>query len=216
MTVLGSSISKAVVFVSLCLCVSVFTSAAVEARRNPKDHMTYVHIPAGTFRMGCSDGDKECYEDEKPPHMVQISHEFWIGQTEVTVAAFQLFGSENAVRMPPEQKGDKFPVMSVLWDEADAYCKWAGGRLPTEAEWEYAARGGTTTVRYGDLNAIAWTNANSEHMVHEVAKKQPNAYGLYDMLGNAWEWTADWYGSDRKSTRLNSSHEFVSRMPSSA
>ena len=195
MTVLGSSISKAVVFLSLCLCVSVFTSAAGETRRNPKDHMTYVHIPAGTFRMGCSDDDKECYEDEKPPHMVQISHDFWIGQTEVTVAAFQLFGSENAVRMPPDQKGDKFPVMSVLWDEADAYCKWAGGRLPTEAEWEYAARGGTSTVRYGDLNAIAWTNANSEHMVHEVARKQPNAYGLYDMLGNAWEWTGDWYGS---------------------
>jgi sulfatase modifying factor 1 len=194
-TVLGSSTSKAVVLVSLCLCVSLVTFAAVETRRNPKDHLTYVRIPAGTFQMGCSDGDKECYEDEKPPHMVQISRDFWIGQTEVTVDAFQLFGSENAVRMPPDQKGDKFPVMSVLWDEADAYCKWAGGRLPTEAEWEYAARGGTTTVRYGDLNAIAWTNANSEHMVHEVAKKQPNAYGLYDMLGNVWEWTADWYGS---------------------
>jgi formylglycine-generating enzyme required for sulfatase activity len=178
----------------LLLCLSTHGLSA-ETRRNPHDRLTYVRIAAGSFQMGCSDGDKECYEDEKPPHMVQISHDFWIGQTEVTVAAFQLYGSTHAVRLPPDQKGSKFPVNAVTWEEADAYCKWAGGRLPTEAEWEYAARGGTATVRYGDLNAIAWTSANSDHMLHEVAKKQPNAYGLYDMLGNAWEWTQDWYGS---------------------
>jgi formylglycine-generating enzyme required for sulfatase activity len=179
---------------SLCLCVSV-VNAGPETSRNPKDRQTYVHIPAGTFRMGCSDGDKECYEDERPAHMVQITRDFWIGQTEVTVAAFERFAGIKGVRVPPDQKSAKYPVMAVIWDEANAYCTWAGGRLPTEAEWEYAARGGTTTVRYGDLNAIAWTSANSQHMLHEVAKKQPNSYGLYDMLGNAWEWVADWYGS---------------------
>jgi formylglycine-generating enzyme required for sulfatase activity len=191
-TVLANWIFRTVVLISFC--ASAFALGA-ETQRNPKDRQTYVRIAAGSFQMGCSEGDKECYEDEKPAHMVQISHDFWIGQTEVTVAAFQLFGSTHAVRLPPDQKGPRFPVMAVTWEEADAYCKWAGGRLPTEAEWEYAARGGTASVRYGDLNAIAWTNTNSEHTVHEVAKKQPNAFGLYDMLGNVWEWTQDWYGS---------------------
>jgi formylglycine-generating enzyme required for sulfatase activity len=179
---------------SFFLAGSLF-AAPPETRKNSKDHQTYVHIPAGAFRMGCSDGDKECYEDEKPPHMVQISHDFWIGQTEVTVAAFQIFGSTNAVRLAGEQTNPKFPAMSMTWEEADRYCKWAGGRLPTEAEWEYAARGGTATVRYGELDAIAWTSVNSMHAVHESAQKKPNAYGLYDMLGNVWEWTNDWYGS---------------------
>ena len=166
-----------------------------QTRKNSKDGQTYVWIPAGTFRMGCSDGDKECYEDERPVHAVQISSGFWIGQTEVTVAAFEAFSKAKGVAVPPDQKGNRYPVMAVIWDEANAYCGWVGGRLPTEAEWEYAARGGTTTVRYGDLNAIAWTSANSAHTAHEVGKKQPNAYKLYDMLGNAWEWTGDWYGA---------------------
>ncbi len=184
----------AAVFVSLCLCVSVVT-AAPESLRNLKDRQTYIRIPAGSFRMGCSDGDKECYEDERPAHTVRITHDFWMGQTEVTVAAFQHYAQIKGVRVPPDQKSGKYPVMGVLWDEADSYCTWAGGHLPTEAEWEYAARGGTTAVRYGELNAIAWTSANSQHTPHEVAKKQPNAFGLYDMLGNAWEWVADWYGA---------------------
>jgi formylglycine-generating enzyme required for sulfatase activity len=181
-------------FVPLCLCVSVFHTYA-QSRKNPKDGLTYVSIPAGSFQMGCSEGDKECYEDERPTHPVQISTGFWLGQTEVTVGAFQKFAQAKAVPIPPDQKGSKYPIMAVLWDEASAYCAWAGGRLPTEAEWEYAARAGTTTIRHGDLNAIAWTSANSAHTVHEVAKKLPNAYMLYDMLGNVWEWTADWYSS---------------------
>ena len=183
-----------VVFASLCVCVSVITSHA-EVRRNPKDGLMYASIPAGSFRMGCSDGDKECYEDEHPAHSVQITKSFWMGQTEVTVDAYQVFSRVKGFPVPPGQKGGHYPVMAVIWDEADAYCKWAGGRLPTEAEWEYAARAGTTTARYGELDAIAWTRANSSAMLHEVATKQPNAYELYDMLGNVWEWTNDWYGA---------------------
>lgn len=145
--------------------------------------------------MGCSDGDKECYEDERPAHSVQITKGFWMTQTEVTVAGFKIYAETSGARFPPAQKGNKYPVTAVIWDEANAYCKWAGGRLPSEAEWEYAARGGTTSIRYGDLDSIAWTSANSGNTVHPAAQKKPNAYGLYDMLGNMWEWTADWYGA---------------------
>src|SRR5258708_34035509 len=68
------------------------------------------------------------------------------------------------------------------------------GWLPTEAEWEYAARGGDTSARYGAVDSVAWYNANSGSKTHEVGQKQANGYGLYDTLGNVWEWTADWYG----------------------
>src|SRR5262245_54268111 len=183
-----------VLFLSLCLFVSAYPANA-QTRKNPKDGQVYVWVPAGSFRMGCSDGDKECYEDERPAHMVQMSTGFWIGQTEVTVAAFERYADVKGVAVPPAQQDGRYPVNGVLWAEANAYCTWVGGRLPHEAEWEYAARGGTPGARYGDLNAIAWTSANSSHQVHEAGKKTPNAYKLYDMLGNMWEWTADWYGA---------------------
>jgi formylglycine-generating enzyme required for sulfatase activity len=77
--------------------------------------------------MGCSEGDKECYEDEHPAHTVQISTGFWLTQTEITVAAFQLFGNAKGVAVPPKQVGNKYPVMAVLWDEASAYCAWPAG-----------------------------------------------------------------------------------------
>jgi formylglycine-generating enzyme required for sulfatase activity len=179
----------------LILLLAQNSSSPAAPRRNPADKLMYAWIAPGTFRMGCSDGDKECYEDEKPAHMVQITNGFWIGQTEVTVAAFSAFSAKTAIAVPPGQKGNNYPITGVIWSEADSYCKWAGGRLPSEAEWEFAARGMTTGIRYGELDAIAWTSANSGNTVHEVARKKPNAYGLYDMLGNMWEWTADWYGA---------------------
>ena len=181
--------------VLLLLLALLPTPSDAQVRKNPNDGQMYAWIPAGTFRMGCSDDDKECYEDERPAHTVQITKGFWMAQTEVTVGAFQAFANAKGVALPAGQKGKRYPVNGVVWDEANAYCGWVGGRLPTEAEWEYAARGGTTTVRYGDLNAIAWTSANSDHTLHEAGKKEPNVYQLYDMLGNVWEWTADWYGA---------------------
>jgi formylglycine-generating enzyme required for sulfatase activity len=81
----------------------------------------------------------------------------------------------------------------VTWDEANDFCKWAGGRLPTEAQWEYAARAGSTTPRYGELDDVAWYEKNSANTIHIAGQKHANRFGLFDMLGNSWEWVNDWY-----------------------
>ncbi len=154
------------------------------------DGLTYVWITPGAFEMGCSNGDAQCEKDEKPTHSVKLTQGFWIGQTLVTQAAYKKVTGAN----PSMFKGDNLPVDYVSFDDATAYCSKVGMRLPSEAEYEYAARGGKPTARYASLDAIAWYGANSMSTTHEVAKKQPNEYELYDMLGNLWVWTADWYG----------------------
>lgn len=175
------------------------TSVAVaskQTRVNPGDGLTYVLIPPGTFQMGCSPGDdSECdttrypHSSEKPRHTVTITRGFWIGQTPVTQAAYKKVVGTN----PSNFKGDQLPVESISWDDANAYCQRVQMRLPSEAEYEYAARGGSPDARYGPADQISWYSANSGNTTHEVAQKQANAYGLYDMLGNVWEWVADWY-----------------------
>jgi formylglycine-generating enzyme required for sulfatase activity len=138
--------------------------------------------------MGCSPGDSECSDDEKPAHQVTITKGFWLGQTPVTQEAYQRVIGKN----PSFFRGSgTLPVEVVNWQEARAYCHSVGGRLPTEAEWEYAARGETTGARYGDLDQIAGYDRSG---TYEVGQKQPNAFGLYDMLGNVRQWVADWYG----------------------
>jgi len=157
----------------------------------PKDGLTYVWIQPGTFTMGCSPGDNECPPNEKPAHEVRITAGFWMGQTDVTQQAWrQVKGTD-----PSYFKGAQLPVETVNWNEAQSYCQAVGMRLPTEAEWEYAARAGSTGSRYGDIDKIGWYSANSGGKTHEVMQKQPNAWGLYDMLGDVWQWTADWYST---------------------
>ncbi len=173
------------------------TAGAV--RENPQDGLKYVWIPPGTFVMGCSPGDNECYDNEKPLHQVTISKGFWIGQTEVTVGAYKRFAAATGRQMPDAPTfnsgwgNDAMPIVDVSWDDANNYCTWMGGRLPTEAEWEYAARGGSTEARYGPIDEIAWYDKNSSGQTHEVAQKRANGFGLFDVLGNVWEWVNDWY-----------------------
>ena len=178
-------------------------------KSNRIDRQEYVAIGAGSFRMGCVPGDKECEKDELPQHRVTISKPFWMGVAEVDVDSYQRYVATAKERKMPKDKPawDRDlcktydPVTFVAWDDAQAFCKWAGGRLPTEAEWEYAARAGTTnqiwpldfkTSRekanfYGEEGNDRFPNTSP------VKKFDPNAFGLFDMAGNVWEWTADWY-----------------------
>jgi formylglycine-generating enzyme required for sulfatase activity len=170
-----------------------------QVRENPKDSLEYVWIPPGSFMMGCSPGDIECGADEKPAHQVTITRGFWIGQTPVTVGAYKRFAEATGRQMPGAPNfntgwaNGNMPIVNVTWDDATAFCGRAGGRLLTEAEWEYAARGGSTEARYGNLDEIAWYSQNSGKQTHDVAQKRPNGFGLYDILGNVWEWVNDWY-----------------------
>jgi serine/threonine protein kinase len=174
---------------------------AGQARVNRRDDLIYLWIPSGTFRMGCSPGDTDCRPDETP-HDVAISRGFWLSQAEVTAAAYKHFSlaTEAAMPKPPDDNPNwtdlTRPVSNVTWDGAAAYCRWTEGRLPTEAEWEYAARAGAAQERYGPIAQIAWFAGNSGAHAHPVKTLQPNAFGLFDMLGNVWEWTADFYGRE--------------------
>ena len=163
-----------------------------QVRENPKDGLNYVWIAPGTFMMGCSPGDDKCHEDEKPAHKVTITKGFWMGQTLVTVSAYKRFAAAKGRKLGWGKKpGDDSPS-PVTWFEADTYCGWIGGRLPTEAEWEYAARGGTTGKIYGAHDEVTYGGG---FLLSKVGRKLPNPFGLYDMLGDLWQWVYDRYDS---------------------
>jgi formylglycine-generating enzyme required for sulfatase activity len=130
---------------------------------------------------------------------VTITKGFWLGQTPVTAGAYKRFAGATGRQMPAAPSfnngwaNENMSIVYVSWDDAQAYCGWMGGRLPTEAEREYAARGGSTEARYGNLDEIAWHVQNSGYQLHDVAQKRPNGFGLYDILGNVLEWVNDWF-----------------------
>jgi formylglycine-generating enzyme required for sulfatase activity len=166
-------------------------ASAAATKTGTKDGLPYVWMQPGKFVIGCSPGDSDCLPDEKQIHEVTLTTGYWIGQTPVTQEAYARVTGKN----PSHFKGAKLPVESVNWGEAQAYCQAIGGRLPSEAEWEYAARGSNPAGRYGAPNSIAWNKDNSGNKTHPVAQKNRNGFGLYDTLGNVWQWTADWYGA---------------------
>jgi formylglycine-generating enzyme required for sulfatase activity len=162
-----------------------------------------IYVDKGTFMMGCTaeQGD-ECLADENPEHSVTL-REFYISKTEVTQGLWKAVMEEN----PSYFTGDNLPVENVSWSAVQAFIAALNAktgktyRLPTEAEWEYAARGGKKSngYRYSGGNTIgnvAWYDQNSGAAggkTHPVGTKTPNELGIYDMCGNVWEWVSDWY-----------------------
>jgi formylglycine-generating enzyme required for sulfatase activity len=153
--------------------------------------MVFVRLCPGTFRMGSEKGDRLAADDEMPSHPVTLSG-FAIGKYEVTNREFKTF-------RPSHSHENELPVTDVAWRDADAFCRHFGHRLPTEAEWEYVARAGTTTRwSFGEnergLERYAWYLGNSGGKPHAVGTREPNPWGIHDLHGNVWEWVADWYG----------------------
>lgn len=160
--------------------------------------LVWVTIPGGTYEMGCSPGDGSCESNENPRHTVTVAT-FAMTEAEITQGQYLAVRGSNPSAFTSCEAS--CPVEQVSWNEAKAYCEAVGGRLPSEAEWEYAARRGTTTRYYcGDdpacLDGIAWYHDNSGNTTHPVKGKTPNAFGLYDVLGNVYEWVEDCWHDD--------------------
>ena len=175
--------------------------------------------PIGAPCPSGAGSDEDAYDSETPQHKVRIGKAYYMGKHEVTVGQFKKFISDAGRTdlltddfMSANSHGDSAAVSHVSWNDAQAFISWlnkkeSGGtyRLPTEAEWEYAARAGTTT-RYsfgnsaGSLGNYAWYDKNAydagAKYAHAVGQKSANAWGLYDMHGNVWEWVQDWYGEN--------------------
>jgi len=199
--------------------------AAQGAKPGPEGHanrvihektgIEMILIPAGKFRMGSNDPGLSSHV--APEREVTVARPFYMGKTEVTNGQYRRF-----MKARPDYKGeddvdpaydlyllhykgksvmsaeDEYPLVWVSWHNAKAFCAWAGLALPSEAQWEYACRAGTTT-RYsfgddeGEIHKHAWVDFAADHRTHPVATKLPNPWGLYDMHGNVWEWCVDDY-----------------------
>ena len=171
-------------------------------------------VEAGTFTMGATPEMEDACDDEKPAHQVTLTNNYYLGKTEVTQALWKAVMGSN----PSYFKGDNKPVERVEWDDCQTFISKLNAatgknfRLPTEAEWEFAARGGNNSKHYqysgsDNIDDVAWYDDNSddhiEEETHDVATKQPNELGMYDMSGNVWEWCNDWYGDYSSSSQTN-------------
>lgn len=243
-------LSKVAVFVAI-LCAggacagSSFAQSQPQSWSDPKTGIVYIHVPAGSFMMGCAGlkGTAGCQPEEIPRHKVTLTRGFWMSRTEVTVGQFRNFvdstqyvtdaekaGSSRVFirdqwvsrqgiswRNPSMEQTVDHPVVCVSWNDAVAFTRWAGARLPTEAEWEYAARAGRQDEVYAWGHGMITPDPDGKHFANladqsgvkawhwsalpgyndgwsetaPVGKYAPNGFGLFDMIGNVWEWCAD-------------------------
>jgi formylglycine-generating enzyme required for sulfatase activity len=173
--------------------------------------MEFVLIPAGEYMMGASPDDMDASDNEKPAHKVKITKPFYMGKYPVTQKQWiDIMGNNPSIFVEKKiitsnKPLENHPVESISWNDVQEFLKKLNKkegknyRLPTEAEWEYAARAGSTTKYYSGNeidDAYLWYTKNSDGKTHPVGQKKPNAFGLYDMLGNVWEWTNDWYDKE--------------------
>jgi len=176
--------------------------------------MQFVYIPKGSFVMGSPENEPNRYPDERQ-HEVTINSGFWMGKYEVTFKQYDAFckATHHARAFDEGWGRGQRPVINVKWFEAVEFARWLSKksghhyRLPSEAEWEYAARAGTKTAyswgnKPADFTAYAWNTSNADNQAHPVGLKKPNPWGLYDMHGNVWEWTASTYSEDYDGSEL--------------
>jgi formylglycine-generating enzyme required for sulfatase activity len=169
--------------------------------RETVTQMEMLLVPPGTFQMGCIMGSNQygCYSSEQPVHSVTLTNAFYMGRAEVTQSQWTARMGSNSSYFQGQSDSASRPVEQVSWLTVQGFLDATGMRLPTEAEWEYACRAGTQTPFHNGstddstVSALAWYSPNAGGQTRPVGGKAANGFGLYDMLGNVWEWVNDSY-----------------------